>query len=143
MDILGNWKFRSMVMLTFENDKPVKKTLTKDEILGSKDPDIREMSYFAGGTLVFGADGKAEMLMDIPEGTDMSALDDEEKAMVRDGNKLAIQSNAWKEENGKFLIDSGEHREVMGEVLSSWDEIQVNADGSITINSIFPMTFER
>lgn len=142
-NILGEWKFRSLLFLSLEGDKPEKTLLSKEAIINSEDPDIQEMSYIAAGTLLFLENGNAEMLMDLPEGTDLTQLSDDERAMLRDGNRYAFQSNAWKEEGGKFFMDSGEYREVAGEEFSSWDEIVFNPDGSITINNMMQMTFER
>ena len=36
---------------------------------------------------------------------------------------------------GKFYYDTGEHREVFGEVKSSWDEIAFDEDGLMTFMS--------
>lgn len=40
----------------------------------------------------------------------------------------------WKEEDGVFKYDTREHREVMGEMLSSWDDLKFD-EKTITMSS--------
>ena len=45
------------------------------------------------------------------------------------GEAFAKAKQPWKCVNGKFYYDTGEHREVFGEVQSSWDEVKFDEDG--------------
>lgn len=70
--------------------------------------------------------------MKLPEGVSdeeiKSAVEAGEIGEVKDGYFL-IEEKPWKEEDGRFFFDSGEHREVFGEIQSSWDELKFGDDG--------------
>ena len=51
-----------------------------------------------------------------------------------DGERVCIGKQEWKSLNGKYYYDTGEHRELFGEVQSSWDEL-VEEDGLIRFAS--------
>ena len=50
-------------------------------------------------------------------------------AVVREDGYAAVESTAWKEENGKFYYDTKIEGEVLGEKVDSFAEIPVTEDG--------------
>ena len=140
MDILGIWKIKSITSVEMEGDKPQLITLTREDMLKSDDS---EMCRMANCLYEFTADGQLRNRMPLPEDMSLDDLDEDEKAMMGEDGLFTISTQPWKEENGKILIDSGQHREILEEVLSSWDEVKINEDGSITIGEAFPITLER
>ena len=60
---------------------------------------------------------------EIKEAVEAGAISD-----VRDGYFCA-QKTEWKALDGKYYYDTKEHREVFGEVQSSWDELTVDDEG--------------
>lgn len=56
------------------------------------------------------------------------ALDNGEILSVVDGFAL-LNEKEWKAVDGKYYYNSGEYRELFGEVQSPWDEIQIDSDG--------------
>ena len=50
---------------------------------------------------------------------------------VRDG-RFCGEEKKWKSLGGRYYYDSGEHREVFGEVKSSWDELVEDEDGLLS-----------
>lgn len=77
----------------------------------------------------FTEDNKCLALMPLPEGVTLEMVAEEGMEMV-DG-LLLIESKEWKEEDGKLWLDSGEHREVAGEVLSPFDEMIIEDRKSV------------
>lgn len=140
MEITGIWKLKELETIKLENDKPQTVMVSREELLQGDDDDMKQM---AGAVYEFSADGTFNTKVGLPEGVTMDDLDEEEKAMLGPDGLFTISSQSWKEEGGKFYLDSGEHREIFGEVQSPWDEIAQNPDGSITINGTLKYVLEK
>ena len=69
----------------------------------------------------------------VPEEAIKAALESGEIAAASDGYFCA-HAQEWKCVDGKYYYDTGEHRELFGEVQSSWDEL-VEEDGLIRFAS--------
>lgn len=138
-DVLGAWQIKSVETFDLVDGKPQRVTMTRDDLLNHEDKDYR---FIGVSDYIFKEDGSFETLMPLPEGISIDDLDEDEKACIKDGLYL-IDSKQWIEKDGVIYIDSEQHREILGEVLSSLDSIEMNEDGSITLKSTFPMTFER
>lgn len=86
----------------------------------------------------FTSDHKVIQWMKIPEGVPeeeiQKALEAGEIKGICDGY-FSMTDNDWKCIDGKYYYDTGEHREVFGEVQSSWDEIKFDEDGLIDFAS--------
>jgi hypothetical protein len=86
----------------------------------------------------FTADHKVMQWMKIPDGVPeemiKQALEAGEIAGVCDGY-FARGAQEWKCVDGKYYYDTGEHREVFGEVQSSWDELKFDEDGLMDFSS--------
>lgn len=52
-----------------------------------------------------------------------------------DGERFCAHTKPWKCVDGKFYYDTGEQREVFGEMKSSWDEIKYDEDGTMIFSS--------
>jgi hypothetical protein len=61
------------------------------------------------------------------------ALEAGEIAGVKDG-MFSSGGKEWKAVDGKYYYDTGEHREVFGEVQSSWDELVPDENGAIPMS---------
>ena len=102
------------------------------------DDDPEEMVQGFYTRVEFTADGKVRTWMKGPE--DIS--DEEIEAALASGELLGwadgmmcVEEKEWKEENGSFLYNSGEHREMFDEVQSPWDELTLNDDGLLPFGS--------
>lgn len=138
-DVLGAWQIKSVETFDLVDGKPQRVTMTREDLLNHEDKNYR---FIGVSDYIFKEDGSFETLMPLPEGISIDDLDEDEKACIKDGLYL-IESKQWIEKDGVIYIDSEQHREILGEVLSSLDSIEMNEDGSITLKSTFPMTFER
>ncbi len=140
MNIVGTWKLKELETFKMEGERPKMVMVSREELLNGDDDDLKKL---ANAIYEFASDGSFNTKMALPEGVTMDDLDEDEKAMLGADGLFTISTQSWKEEGGKFLLDSGEHREVFGEVQSSWDEISQNHDGSITINGSLKYVLER
>ena len=90
----------------------------------------------------FTADHRVVSWMKIPKNVteDMikAAQEAGEIGEVRDG-RFAAGSKEWKSLGGKYYYDSGEHREVFGEVKSSWDELTFDEDGLLSFGEMMKL----
>lgn len=82
----------------------------------------------------FTADHQVFVWMKVPEGASQADLEEAmrqgEVACVKDG-MFAEKALAWKAVNGRYYYNTGEHREVFGEVQSPWDELKCDEEGNI------------
>ena len=107
----------------------------KDDPMG-----LQEFKQTIEGYYEFTEDHRILEWYKIPEGCSeeeiQSAREAGEIADVRDGYFTDGDSKPWKEEDGKFWYDTKQHREMMGEILSSWDELK-EEDGLIVFGGGF------
>lgn len=121
MDIRGIWKVREVHVPTpegemvFTPDNPP----TDERFEGSAEL----MKYLTE----FAEDGVLNTLMFVPE--EMREEAAKHGAVVREDGYAAVESTAWKEENGKFYYDTKIEGEVLGEKVDSFAEIPVTEDG--------------
>ena len=121
MDIRGIWKVREVHVPTpegemvFTPDNPP----TDERFEGSAEL----MQY----RTEFAEDGVLNTLMFVPE--EMREEAAKHGAVVREDGYAAVESTAWKEEDGKFYYDTKIEGEVLGEKVDSFAEIPVTEDG--------------
>jgi len=142
-DLIGFWevaKARSFVggKFAFFTLEEVKAELEAKNAAGELDDDPEEMVQGFYTRVEFTTDGKVRTWMKGPE--DIS--DEEIEAALASGELLGwadgmmcVEEKEWKEENGSFLYNSGEHREMFDEVQSPWDELTLNDDGLLPFGS--------
>ncbi len=70
----------------------------------------------------------------VPEEAVKEALLAEQIKGYRDG-LICMTEKEWKEENGECFINTGEHREVFGEIQSPWDKLDPDEDGLLPFGS--------
>lgn len=70
----------------------------------------------------------------VPEEAIKQALESGEIKEVKDGY-FTVQEKEWKAVDGKYYYDTGEHRELFGEVQSPWDELKTDEDGLLDFSS--------
>ena len=68
----------------------------------------------------------------VPEEALQAALAAGQIAAVKDGMFNAGRDKEWKAQDGKYYYDTGEHREIFGEVQSPWDELAFDEDGLLS-----------
>ena len=82
----------------------------------------------------FAADHKIKTWMKVPadvtEEQLKEAIESGEIGEVADGY-FVIEEKEWKSVGGKYYYDTGEYREIFGEVKSPWDEITFGENGMI------------
>lgn len=121
MDIRGIWKVREVHVPTpegemvFTPDNP-----PEDERFEGSAELMKYLTEFA-------EDGVLNTLMFVPE--EMREEAAKHGAVVREDGYAAVESTAWKEENGKFYYDTKIEGEVLGEKVDSFAEIPVTEDG--------------
>ena len=121
MDIRGIWKVREVHVPTpegemvFTPDNP-----PEDERFEGSAELMKYLTEFAEG-------GVLNTLMFVPE--EMREEAAKHGAVVREDGYAAVESTAWKEENGKFYYDTKIEGEVLGEKVDSFAEIPVTEDG--------------
>ena len=97
-----------------------------------EEDDVRGQMQSFNTVLEFTPDHKVIGWVKIPVGVTeeqiKEAVESGEIGAVRDGYFTASE-NEWKFVNGAYYYDSGEHREVFGELKSSWDELKFDEDG--------------
>ena len=95
--------------------------------------DMLEMVEQSFGTVYeFTADHMVVAWSKIPEGVTEEEIKKAQEAgeidEVKDG-RFRRGGQPWKAVDGKYFYDTGEHREVFGEVQSSWDELKFDEEG--------------
>ncbi|MBQ9910498.1 MAG: hypothetical protein IJM50_03275 [Lachnospiraceae bacterium] len=102
--------------------------ITEEEI-------AQELNVFSGA-VEFTEDHRVIQWMALPPGVPeeavKAALEAGEIAGVKDGMFNAGRDKEWKALDGKYYYNSGEHREVFGEVQSPWDELVFDEDGLLS-----------
>ena len=99
----------------------------------------QQMMMLVNAIVDVNEDGKIYNYFPIPANTPQEELD---KAIAQGYAKLAPVEGYmcfdkpfdWKEEDGVFKYDTREHRELMGEMLSSWDDLKFDGK-TITMSS--------
>ena len=125
---------------------------SKDEVLASleerkaageiDDDEIRESLSMFETRVEFTGDHKVKTLMKIPEGTSeediKEAIESGEINEVKDGY-FSIGEKEWKAVDGKYYYNSEEHRELLGEEQSPWDELSTDDDGLMSFGEMMKL----
>lgn len=142
-DLIGFWevaKAKSFVggKFAFFTLDEVKAELEAQKTAGELDGDPEEMTQGFSTRVEFTEDGKVRTWMKAPEGVSEAeieaALDSGELLGWADG-MMCPEEKEWKEENGSFLYNTGEHRVMFDEVQSPWDELKLNEEGLLPFGS--------
>ena len=137
MNVIGMWKIKKLGMMN-ENFEIVFKSA--DEILAIEDEEAKaEYVQMLGTVIIFKEDNTMDMGVKLPE--EMIAAAKADGAPVNDDGIIVMETNAWKEEDGKLFYDSGSEIEIMGEKQSSFIEIKIEEDGCLNMNGM--MLFEK
>ena len=123
MDIRGIWKVKEVRMPTPDGEK----VFTPDNPPEDErfEGAVEMMQY----RTEFAEDGTLNTLMFVPE--EMREEAAKHGALVREDGYAAVESTAWKEENGKIYYDTEIEGEVLGEKVDSFAEIPVTEDGCL------------
>ena len=142
MDIVG--KYETVSSFSVVNDTPgmytkeeVKAELDRKVAAGDMDADDAAQCMMAFDTVIeFCEDHKIKYWMNIPAGVSEEQI----KAAIEageiadcDGTHFCAQTKEWKSIGGKYYYDTGEQREILGEVKSPWDELVFDEDGLLSI----------
>lgn len=98
-------------------------------------PDIEEYEDYAKtATMIFEftPEGKLLDMMKVPE--DMIDAVKEQGMEILDDGYCVLNSSTWKEQDGKFFVDTGIEGEFLGESVDSFAEIKVTEDGCLLHN---------
>lgn len=123
MDIIGKWKIKAFNIPTEDGVK----TFTPETL--PDDEDFEDYKQMSTQLLEFAPDGTLYTLMPITE--DMIESVKEEGMEVRDGNIAVMDTTRWKENDGKFFLDSKIKGEFLGETVDPFIEIKVTPDGCL------------
>ena len=132
INLLGKWKL--VEVMDFNEEKGCFEWTKTEDLLLRDDVD-KDMLLIGKMRMVFTEDGVLTMLTPIPEGTSQEEMDAAVKSgevTLKDG-MIFMGENHWKVENGKYMADSNDGREVDGEKVNPWEEIQVIDDQTIEL----------
>ena len=123
MDIRGIWKVKEVRVPTPDGTK----VFTPDN--PPEDERFESSAEFLQYRMEFAEGGVLNTLMFVPE--EMREEAAKHGAVVREDGYAAVESTAWKEENGKIYYDTKIEGEVLGEKVDSFAEIPVTEDGRL------------
>ena len=148
LDIVGNYEIAKMFSMIDDDfglftREEIATSLEKRKAAGElSDEDIEDYLKSFNMTVEFRPDHKLVQWMKIPAGVTEEMIKEARAAgeigEVRDG-RLAAGEKEWKSVGGKYYYDSGEHREVFGEVKSSWDELTFDEDGLLSFGEMMKL----
>jgi len=144
-DIVGRWKvykgfgsvgddFGLFTRAEVEADMERKKKEGKFESDEEYQHELKELGTMFGAVVEFTDDYKVKMYAPIPPGIPQEEID---KAVASgevtlvDGMIFDGEPKEWKAVKGDYWYNTGEHREIFGEVKSSWDKITPDSEGHI------------
>lgn len=112
---------------------------TREEVEAGTPEEEREEALQAFASQVeFTEDGRVMEWLPLPPGVPEEAVKEALAAGqikgCRDG-LICMGEREWKEENGECLYNTGEHRELFGELLSPWDKLELDEDGLLPFGS--------
>ncbi len=105
---------------------------------GADEEERREELKPFDPVIEFTADHRVLTRMKLPEGVSeeeiRAALEAGEISDLRDG-MFSVGEKEWKAVGGRYYYNTGEHREIFGEVKSPWDELAVDEEGLLPFAS--------
>lgn len=122
MNLIGKWSIAQMTH--FDEEKGLVWLDAADILAKDDDKDTQMM---LNAVVLIEEDGNITFLSPIPEDISKEELDEALAAgelELRDG-LMIVGQNQWKEENGKYLADTGAEGEVLGEKVGPWEEIKI------------------
>jgi len=113
----------------------VKKHASPDEV----DHEVQQTMMLINAIVDVAEDGKIYTYFQIPENIPQDVIDKEiaagrAKLAPVDGYMCVDKPFDWKEEDGVYKYDTRQTREVLGEQLSSWDDLKFDGK-TITMSS--------
>lgn len=149
MELIG--RYRIAKMISFIDDKMG--YFTREEIMdamqkrvaaGEEDQhEADQLSMIFDGIVEFTEDFKVKTWFKIPEGISeeelQQAVESGEVGEISDGYFLDSKVKNWKEEDGKFFYDTEQQRELLGEPISSWDELVPDANGLLDFGGMMKL----
>ncbi|MBR6917118.1 MAG: hypothetical protein IKN38_02950 [Clostridia bacterium] len=123
----------------FYTAEEVKADLEKKVASGEVDEgEMNEYMQMFDAIYEFSPDRKIVTWMKIPDDISAAelkeALDAGEITALCDGF-FSLEEKEWKEQDGKFVYDTGEERELFGEAQSSFDELKFDDEGLLDFGS--------
>ncbi len=143
LDIVG--EYVPVKAFSIVNDKPglytkeeAQAEIDKKVAAGELDADdARQMMLSFNTVTEFTESHKILTWMKAPEGVSEADI---QKALEAgeihdyDGERVCIGKQEWKSINGKYYYDTGEYREMFGEVKSPWDELVFDEEGLLSMS---------
>lgn len=89
----------------------------------------QQLNMLLGALVEIKEDGTMMSYCPIPEGVSQEMIDQaiesgEIQLAPIEGYMIVDEPKEWKEEDGVYKYDTRQHREIMGEILSSWDDLK-------------------
>lgn len=131
MNLIGKWTVAQI--LHFDEEKGMV-WADAAEIL-SKDDD-KDTQMMLKATVLIEEDGNMTFLSPLPEDVSQEEIDE----AVASGDlelrygMMIVGLNQWKEEDGKYMADTGAEGEVLGEQVGPWEEITEIEGGLIQVS---------
>ena len=122
MDKIGFWKLAEVMRFDENFNRSWQKVedVMADESLDDSDKNI------LATVMELTPDGRLLLMMPLPEGVTQEQIDEalaSGELKLHENGMMIYETHPWKEEDGKLMYDTGTHAEVLGEVISSWDEL--------------------
>jgi len=120
--LIGKWTIAQM--MSFDEEKGMVWMDAADILAKDDDKDTQMMLK---AIVLIEENGSMTFLSPLPEGVSQEEIDEALASgdlVLRDGLML-VGENQWKEENGKYLADTGGEGEFLGEKVGPWEEIKI------------------
>ena len=142
MDIVGEYGMYKTFSVV--DDKPglytkdeVKAEFDKKVAAGETDPeDVDDYMKTFDMVIEFTESHKVKFWMSMPSSVteeQIKAALDAGEIKDYDGSRFCADVKEWKSLDGKYYYNTGEQREMFGEVKSPWDELKFDEEGLLTI----------
>ena len=128
MNVIGKWKIAAVLTV---NDKLEQIWKTVEELAADPDEDSFDIEMLES-RFIFGEDGVIKTIIQIPDEVSSEEIEEAVKSgecEIYAPGFITIEKRNWKEENGKFMFDSGIDGEILDEKIDPWTEIIPTENG--------------
>lgn len=134
MNIIGKWKVAEVPVVIGQEVTyiPVEEAIAQCESEDEKSGLVMMQEM----VMEFYENGKALTYVGLPENmSEDEILDAIERGMkvTEDHKAMIFEEHDWREENGEIFFDTKVEGEASGEIVSSWQKLQEDENGLVTI----------
>lgn len=134
MNMVGKWKVAEVPVVTEQGLKYI--SLQEKIDMCESEDEKSGLVMMAEMIMEFYENGRALTYVDLPENmSEDEILDAIERGMkvTEDHKAMIFEEHDWREENGEIFFDTKVEGETSGEIVSSWQKLQEDENGLVTI----------